>query len=156
MFAALSANRIVYYAVDALMAKELLDDIMTTELGYLAAVTILTLFMRVPWMLNKVSVRGLKIVVGYPEESVPLSDWAQRLWVAHEDALQSLLIFAILVFVVHLSDAADATTRIVAAVYFWARALHVCAYLLALAWVKTVAYLAGFGAQLWFAWVLVG
>ena len=128
---------------------------MTTELGYLAAVTMLTLFMRVPWMLNKVSGRGLTVVVGYPEESVPLSGWARRLWVAHEDALQSLLIFAILVIVVHLSDAADATTRIVAAVYFWARALHVCAYLLVLPWVKTVAYLVGFGAQLWFAWILV-
>jgi uncharacterized MAPEG superfamily protein len=155
MFATLSANTNVYYDVDALTAKEKLDDIMTTELDYLAAVTILTLFMRVPWMLNKVSVRGLKVVVGYPEEPVPLSGWAHRLWVAHEDALQSLLIFAILVVVVHLSNAADATTRIVAAVYFWARALHVCAYLLVLPWVKTVAYLVGFGAQLWFAWVLV-
>ena len=128
---------------------------MTVELGYLAAVTLLTLFIRIPWMLNKVRVRGLRVVVGYPEESEPLTGWAHRLWVAHEDALQSLLIFAILVIVVHLSEAADATTRIAAAVYFWARALHVCAYLLALRWVKTVAYLTGFCAQIGLAWALV-
>jgi uncharacterized MAPEG superfamily protein len=129
---------------------------MTTELGYLTAVTILTLLIRVPWMLNKVSVRGLKIVVGYPEESAPLSGWAERLWIANEDAMHNLLIFAILVIIVHLTGASNSITQIATAVYFWARALHVTAYVFTLRWVKTFAYLTGFSVQIVLAWVLLG
>jgi hypothetical protein len=70
---------------------------MTVELNYLVAATLLTLLIRVGWMLNKVQVRGLAVVVGYPKESEPLSEWAHRLWVAHEDAIQSLVTFAVLV-----------------------------------------------------------
>jgi uncharacterized MAPEG superfamily protein len=132
-----------------------MDGTMTTELGCLVAVTILTLFMRVPWMLNKLTVRGLKAVVGYPRQSEPLSGWAHRLWVAHEDAIQNLVVFAILVILLHLTGGMDPTTRIAAAVYFWARALHVLVYVLAVPWIKTLAYLAGFGSQVWLAWVLI-
>jgi len=127
---------------------------MTIELGYLAAVSILTLLIRVPWMLNKVSVRGLNIVVGYPEESAPLSGWAERLWIANEDAIQNLVTFAILVIILHLTGVSNPTTQIATAVYFWARVMHVTAYVFTLRWVKTFAYLTGFGVQIWLAWVL--
>ena len=127
---------------------------MTIELSYLAAATLLTLLLRVGWMLNKVQVRGLGNVVGYSRESKPLSEWGHRLWVAHEDAIQGLVTFAILVIVVHLSNLSSESTAIAAAVYFWARCVHVIAYAFALRWVKTVSYLAGFFSQIWLLWVL--
>lgn len=127
---------------------------MTVELTYLAAATLLTLLIRVSWMLNKVQTRGLDVVVGYPKESKPLSEWAHRLWVAHEDAIQSLVTFAILVIIVQMSGQADNSTAIAAAIYFWARLLHVLAYVFALRWVKTIAFLGGFCSQIWLLWIL--
>jgi uncharacterized MAPEG superfamily protein len=127
---------------------------MTIELTYLAAAALLTLLIRAGWMLNKVKIRGLSVVVGYPKESKPLSEWAHRLWVAHEDAIQSLITFAVLVITVQISGLADESTAIAAAVYFWARLLHVFAYIFALRWVKTIAYLSGFFSQLWLLWIL--
>jgi len=129
---------------------------MTVELTYLAAATLLTLLIRVLWMLNKVQVRGLGVVVGYPKEPKSLSEWGHRLWVAHEDAVQSLVTFAVLVIIVQLSNMANDSTAIAAAVYFWARLLHVVAYILALRWVKTIAFLSGFLSQLWLVWILFG
>lgn len=127
---------------------------MTMELAYLAAATLLTLLIRVGWMLNKVQVRGLGVVVGYPKESKPLSEWGHRLWVAHEDAIQSLVTFAVLVIIVQLSGLTGQSTAIAAAVYFWARLLHASAYLFALRWAKTIAYLSAFFSQLWLLWIL--
>ncbi len=127
---------------------------MTVELTYLAAATLLTLLIRGAWMLNKVQVRGLGVVVGYPKESKPLSEWAHRLWVAHEDAIQSLVTFAVLVIIVQMSRLADDSTAMAAAVYFWARLLHVFAYIFALRWIKTIAYLSGLFSQLWLVWIL--
>lgn len=127
---------------------------MTVELTYLAAATLLTLLIRGAWMLNKVQVRGLGVVVGYPKESKPLSEWAHRLWVAHEDAIQSLVTFAVLVIIVQMSRLADDSTAMAAAVYFWARLLHVFAYIFALRWLKTIAYLSGLFSQLWLVWIL--
>lgn len=128
---------------------------MTVELTYLVAATLLTLLVRAAWMLNKVQVRGLGVVVGYPKESRPLSEWGHRLWVAHEDAIQSLVTFAILVILLHLSSVADQSTAVAAAVYFWARLVHVFAYMFALRWVKTIAFIAGFFAQFWLVWILL-
>ena len=127
---------------------------MTIEFTYLAAATLLTLFLRAIWMLNKVQIRGLGVVVGYPKESKPLSEWAHRLWVAHEDAVQSLVIFAILVILVEMSNLANQSTAIAAAVYFWSRFIHVFAYAFALRWVKTVAFGCAFLSQLWLLWIL--
>jgi uncharacterized MAPEG superfamily protein len=126
---------------------------MTVEFTYLAASTLLTLLIRVAWMMNKVQVRGLSVVVGYPRESKPLSEWGHRLWVAHEDAIQSLITFSILVILVQLTNLTDQTTAIAAAVYFWARLIHVLAYMIALRWVKTIAFVSGLLAQLWLAWI---
>ncbi len=145
---------IVYYKTLADAVELNQDKIMTVELNYLAAATLLTLLIRVGWMLNKVQVRSLGVVVGYSRESKPLSEWGHRLWVAHEDAIQSLVTFAVLVIIVQLSNLADESTAVAAAVYFWARLLHVFAYIFALRWVKTIAFLSAFFSQLWLVWIV--
>ena len=127
---------------------------MTVELSYLAATTLLTLMLRVTWLINKVQVRGLSVVVGYPKESKPLSEWGHRLWVAHEDATHGLVTFAVLVIIVQMSNLANESTAVAAAVYFWARLMHVIAYGFALRWVKTIASLFSLVSQLWLVWIL--
>ena len=127
---------------------------MTTELFYLLASTLLTALIRIPWMINKVTVRGLTKVVSYPSDSEPLSEWAKRLWFAHRDALDNLVIFTALVVLVHLVDAYSALTAIAAAAYFWSRLVHAVVYALAWPWIKTASYLVSFAAQLLLAWEL--
>jgi uncharacterized MAPEG superfamily protein len=128
---------------------------MTIELQYLAWVTILTLLLRVPWMVNKVTVRGLDTVTGYPLDSKDLSPWACRVWIAHEDAVDNLIVFAALVLVLRAAGESTAWTQVAAGAYFWARAVHAFVYAFAIPRIKTFAFLVGFGAQLVLAWHLV-
>jgi len=125
---------------------------MTTELIYLAWTTILTALIRIPWMLNKVAIRGLASVSRYPRESQPLSGWAHRLWVAHEDAVDILVVFGILIGLLHASGHSNSVTVISAATYFWARLVHVVVYAFAVPWIKTAAHVASFLAILALAW----
>jgi uncharacterized MAPEG superfamily protein len=128
---------------------------MTTEFTYLAWTAILTLAIRVPWMINKVTVRGLDKVTHYPTESQLLSAWARRAWLAHEDALQGLLVFAVLVLTLHATDASNIWTETAAVVYFWARLAHFLVYAFGVPHLKTLAFLATFAAQVVLAWQLV-
>ena len=70
---------------------------MKTELLYLALVTALTGLLWVPYILDRVVVRGLLDAVGYPENPKPQSAWAQRLMKAHANAVENLVVFASLV-----------------------------------------------------------
>jgi uncharacterized MAPEG superfamily protein len=128
---------------------------MTTEFAYLVWAAILTLLIRVPWMINKVTVRGLGKVSGYPTDSEPLSAWAHRVWVAHEDAVQSLIIFAVLVVALDLVGESNTWTRGAAALYFWARLTHFIVYAFGIPRLKTVAFAAAFCAKLVIAFQLV-
>jgi uncharacterized MAPEG superfamily protein len=128
---------------------------MTTEFAYLVWAAILTLLIRVPWMINKVTVRGLWKVSGYPTDSEPLSAWAHRVWVAHEDAVQSLIIFAVLVVALDLVGESNTWTRGAAALYFWARLTHFIVYAFGIPRVKTVAFATAFCAKLVIAFQLV-
>lgn len=125
---------------------------MTVELQFLGWTAVLTLLIRIPWMVNKVTVRGLDTVTGYPLDSAPLSPWAHRAWIAHEDAVDNLVVFAALIIVLHLAGETTAWTRAAAAAYFWARCVHFFVYLFAIRRVKTIAFLVAFGAQLVLAW----
>jgi uncharacterized MAPEG superfamily protein len=125
------------------------------ELKYLVWVALLTLLMRVPWMIDKVRVRGLRKVTGYPSDSEPLSPVGHRTWIAHEDAIQGLVVFAVLVVSLHLAGESNAWTRAAAAVYFWARVGHFGVYALAVPRLKTVAFVVAFAAQLVLAWQAV-
>ena len=128
---------------------------MSTELFCLGAVAVLTLLLRVPWMVDKVRVRGLRKVTGYPSDSEPLSGWGHRAWIAHEDAVQHLVVFGVLVLVLHLAGESNAWTRGAAVFYLGFRLAHALVYLAAIPRVKTLAFLGGFAAQLVLAWQLV-
>jgi uncharacterized MAPEG superfamily protein len=128
------------------------EEDVTVELAYLGWAAVLTLLIRVPWMVNKVTVRGLSKVTGYPADSEPLSPWAHRVWISHEDAVDNLIVFAVLLAVLHLVGESNVWTQTAAMVYFWARLGHFLVYAFGIPRAKTIAFLAGFGAQLVLAW----
>lgn len=128
---------------------------MKTELLYLTLVTALTGLLWVPYILDRVMVRGLLDAVGYPENPKPQSPWAQRLMKAHANAVENLVIFATLVLVAHVLGISNGTIAGASVVYFWARLVHAAAYTFGVPWVRTLAFTVGFLAQAAIAWQIL-
>ena len=128
---------------------------MKTELLYLALVTVLTGLMWVPYVIDRVAVRGLFDAVGYPENPKPQSPWALRLMKAHANAVENLVIFAPLVLLAHALGVTGTVIATAAIVYFWARLVHAVAYTFAVPWVRTLSFTVGFLAQACIAWQLL-
>lgn len=125
---------------------------MSVELHYLAMVATLTGLLWVPYILDEIKVRGLVDAVGYPANPKPLDPWAQRLKAAHYNAIENLAVFAALVLTAHAAGISNHAIAESACVYFWARVVHAAAYTFAIPWVRTLAFVAGVGAQLCIAW----
>ncbi len=125
---------------------------MTPELMYLALVTTFTAVMWVPYILNMILVRGIADAIGYPEDPKPIAAWAVKMKAAHYNAVENLVVFATLVLLAHAVGAFNECTATAAAVYFWARVVHFLAYTFRIPWVRTLAFAAGWLAQMAFAW----
>jgi uncharacterized MAPEG superfamily protein len=128
---------------------------MTDELFYLLLVTVLTGLIWIPYILDRIAVWGLADTVGYPDNPKPQSAWARRLMKAHANAIENLVVFAALVLVAQDLGVSNAVTATAAAVYFWARVVHLAAYAFAIPWVRTAAFTVGFFAQAAIAWQLL-
>lgn len=129
---------------------------MTTELTYLVYVSVLTALLWVPYILNLIIVRGPVDAVGYPQNPKPIAPWADRLKAAHYNAVENLVVFAALVLVAHAVGVSDPATQMCAMLYFWARLVHAIAYALAIPVVRTLAFVAGWGAQICIAFQILG
>ncbi|HEX7325854.1 MAG TPA: MAPEG family protein [Rhodanobacteraceae bacterium] len=125
---------------------------MQTELLYLVYVTAFTGLLWVPYILNRIAVRGLADTAGYPASPKPQSPWAQRLIKAHANAVENLVVFATLIFTAHAAGLSNAVIAMAAVVYFWARVVHAIAYTFSVPWIRTLAFVVGFGAQVAVAW----
>lgn len=128
---------------------------MKTELLYLVLVTTLTAVIWIPYILDRIAVRGLMDAVGYPENPKPQSPWATRMMAAHANAVENLVVFAALVLTAHAAGVSNSATVLACAVYFWARVVHLLAYTFAVPWVRTLAFVVGFGSQVALAWQLL-
>ena len=128
---------------------------MKTELLYLVLSAALTGLLWLPYILDRVAVRGLPSAVGYPENPPPQSPWAQRLMRAHANAVENLVVFSVLVLAAQDAGVSNAATATAAMAYFWARVVHVLAYTFVIPWVRTLAFTVGFLAQATFAWQLL-
>ena len=128
---------------------------MKTELFYLALVTAFTGVLWIPYIIDRAAVRGLMDAVGYPENPKPQSPWAQRLMKAHANAVENLVVFATLVLLANAAGVTSAAIGTAAIVYFWARLVHAVSYALAVPWVRTLSFTAGFLAQAVVAWQLL-
>jgi uncharacterized MAPEG superfamily protein len=128
---------------------------MSVELRYLALTSVLTGLLWVPYILNEIAVRGLVNAVGYAANPKPLAPWAQRMKAAHYNAVENLVVFAALVLVAEIAGIRSAAIASSAVVYFWARVVHATAYTFAIPWVRTLAFVIGFGCQLCIAWQIL-
>ncbi len=120
---------------------------MTSELMSLTWVTALTALIWMPYVVNIILVRGLVDAVGYPQDPQPMSPWAAKMKAAHANAVENLVVFATLVLIANAAGVSNETTVMACTVYFWARVLHLVSYTLAIPWIRTVAFVIGFGCQ---------
>lgn len=121
---------------------------MSRELFWLTMTVILTGLLWVPYMIDRVTVRGLMKTLDNPSpKDKPQSPWAQRLYFAHTNAVDNLVIFAPLVLILDSLGRSTQTTAIACAVYFWSRLAHAIVYALGVPVLRTLAFLVGFLAQ---------
>jgi uncharacterized MAPEG superfamily protein len=118
-----------------------------TELMYLTLVTAWTGLLWVPYILDRLAVRGLMNSVGYPDNPKPQSPWARRLMKAHANAVENLIVFAPLVLLAQVAGVTSTIVGSAAMVYFWARVVHAVAYTFAVPWIRTLSFAVGFFAQ---------
>jgi uncharacterized MAPEG superfamily protein len=105
--------------------------------------------MWIPYILDRVMVRGLMGAMANPSpDDAPQSPWAQRLHRAHVNAVENLVIFAVLVLTLQVMRHSTQSTVIACTVYFWARLAHALIYWAGIPILRTLAFAIGFVAQL--------
>ena len=86
---------------------------MTKELLWLTLTIILTGLMWVPYILDRIMARGLMGAMANPSRGdKPQSPWAQRLYFAHTNAVENLVIFAPLVLILDAQGHSTESTAI--------------------------------------------
>jgi len=123
---------------------------MTPELYWLTLTVLLTAFMWVPYVLDRMLVRGVlpTVIDRGPEGSGPQSVWAKRAIRAHQNAIENLMIFAPAVLIAHELTISTPVTRAAAAAYFAARLLHFIVYTAGIPLMRTLMFTVGSIAQL--------
>ena len=128
---------------------------MKIELLYLALVTAFTGLLWVPYILDRVFIRGLMDAVGYPENPKPQSAWAQRLMKAHANAVENLVVFAPLVWLASATGVSNPALGTAAMAYFWARVVHAAVFTFGIPWLRTLSFTVGFLAQAAVAYMVI-
>ena len=129
---------------------------MSRELLWLTLTIGLTALMWVPYIIDRIKVRGMMATLGNPSRrDKEQSPWAIRMMFAHDNAIENLVIFATLVLAAQAAGIGNGATAMACVLYFWARVVHLLAYTFALPWVRTLAFAAGFVAQAILAWQLL-
>lgn len=121
---------------------------MSRELFWLTMTAVLTGILWIPYIIDRIQVRGLMKTMDNPSpKDKPQSPWAQRLYFAHTNAVDNLVVFAPLVLILDSLGRSTQTTAIACAVYFWARLAHAIVYTLGVPVLRTLAFAVGFLAQ---------
>jgi len=121
---------------------------MPGELQWLTWTVILTGILWVPYILDRILVRGLMGAMANPSPGdEPQSPWAQRLQKAHYNAVENLVIFATLVLTLQALHHSTESTVLACAVYFWARLAHAVVFMLGIPVLRTLSFAVGFVAQ---------
>jgi uncharacterized MAPEG superfamily protein len=122
--------------------------LLTPELFWLTLTVIMTGLLWLPYIFNRMLVRGVVGTMANPSrDAKPHAAWANRLMFAHDNAIENLVVFAPLILILNGIDYSTKWTVYASAVYFWARLAHIIVYTLGLPVFRTLAFTVGFLAQ---------
>jgi len=123
---------------------------MTTS-NWLLATLAFTACLWIPYVLDRFVKIGLLRTVGNPApgDLEALAPWARRAQRAHANTIENLAVFAPLALLaIHAGVANGTLATTASAAYFWARLVHFFVYAAGLSWLRTLAFVVGFGAQI--------
>ena len=130
---------------------------MPKELLWLTWTAVLTGVMWIPYILDRIQVRGLVGAMANPAPAdKPQSPWAQRLMHAHRNAIENLVVFATLVLILDALNISTPATVVACATFFYARLAHAVVYTLGIPVARTLAFAVGFFAEVVLALTLFG
>lgn len=110
---------------------------MSIDLKMLVWSVLLTVLQVVIAVVGAYTQVGLGPLVGNHETAQEYSGWVGRAARAHRNMLESLVLFAALVLVAHVSGRANATTALGAQLFFWGRLVYAGVYLAGIPWLRT-------------------
>lgn len=113
---------------------------MTPDLTYLVWAVALTIVQVLVAIVGAATQFAMPLLVGNRETAIEGRGWVGRAQRAHRNMLESLVLFAVLVLVAHVSGKANAMTAVGAAMFFYARLAYAAIYWFGIAWVRTVAW----------------
>jgi uncharacterized MAPEG superfamily protein len=121
---------------------------MTSEIFYLVLSTGLCLILWLPYLLERIFNQGLIDTAGYPEKIAAPAKWAQRSKLAHSNMIENLPLFAILIICLNILEISNSNTLLAASLFFYARIIHAVVYTLGIPWVRTLAFVASWLANI--------
>ncbi len=114
---------------------------MTYELKWLLYTLLLTGMLWLPYIINRITVRGMIPALGNPSiDDKPQSPWAQRAMKAHSNAVENLVLFAPAVLAVHALGISTSVTQKAVVIYFFARLAHYIIYTMGLPVLRTLLF----------------
>jgi uncharacterized MAPEG superfamily protein len=120
---------------------------MTHELFWLVLTIMQTGLMWIPYMVDRIMVRGFEATVDNPgPNAIPQSLWAQRLMAAHTNSVENLVLFAPLVIILHLLNISNDLTITACVLYFSARLAHAVIYAWGVPLFRTLSFLSSYAA----------
>ncbi|MEH6347553.1 MAG: MAPEG family protein [Bermanella sp.] len=120
----------------------------SSELFYLALCAGLTGILWMPYIVNRIVELGLWTALRNPNpDQPPKAKWAHRLMCAHNNAVENLVVFGVLVLAVQVSGMNSESTALAALVFFYTRVAHVTIYTLGIPLLRTISFFIGFICQ---------
>jgi uncharacterized MAPEG superfamily protein len=117
---------------------------MTTDLQMLVWTALLSVSMPVVYLVGRASAPGgLAWAFGNRDQPLEAAPWAGRAVRAHQNLVENLAPFAILVLVAHVTGLANATTALGATIFFWGRVLHAVVYAAGILYLRTAVFFVG-------------
>ena len=114
---------------------------MTTDLWMLVYTALLSMLFFFAYLPGRAGVPGgLAWAFGNRETSLAVPAWTSRAERAHQNLVENLAPFAILVLVAHMAGKANATTALGATLFFWARVAHAAAYIAGIIYLRTAVF----------------
>jgi uncharacterized MAPEG superfamily protein len=122
---------------------------MSKELFWLSLTLGVTALFFLPYVLNRIAVRGLWGTMANPSpDDLPLAPWAERARRAHANAVENLVLFAPAVIAVHVLNLGDSMTVAACELYFVSRVVHYVVFTAGIPVLRTLAFFGGWGGIL--------
>jgi uncharacterized MAPEG superfamily protein len=130
---------------------------MSNELYWLTLTAAMTGLLWVPYILDRIMIRGTMGAMANPSPSdPPQSAWAQRMNAAHANSVENLVVFAPLALACQALNIHTATTAFACALFFWCRLAYVAVYTAGIPVVRTLSFAGGFVAQVMLVLAIFG